>query len=586
MAEIQEYSSQVAAPEPVGGVSPNIELAGAVGRSIENVGNTLDQVGTGLHRRAVQQQSADVYQQTATKRAEIFDAIHQGMADGSLNEDKINEMLDHAYDGVLENTSTPEASNYLKRQQARLRGSVLQKLSISKASMAFNEAQTSFGNSLNIESGTVYKNPTPAVFQSSYEGMVEQANQLLPDNEKARDRLIHQSGQELTKQVILGMAEQDPNSAAKMLDGGAYDQFLNGDQRRVLRSEILSASNRKDIETERRIRVQKEVQQAKFHDWFNGASDLFETNQLTPDMVQDAFHQGKMDGFQRHEIINMISQRNKKELTSDPQKEIQVYNDIVHGQINNPFDVYSKVGNGGLSWQSATKLASLAEDKDGYLAMYKAQMKTTMDHGMDNIIHQNPMTLTNDGYDQASQYMQDLINHTMNSSKTGVPPAALLDPNSKDWFGNRVGMYRKNWQDHLQDVAQDRGDKALGYRPSKENPDAKRPKEAYMPDEANDPQKFLDRINNKKETKDMPPPPARNVQQTAPRGAQDDESRPISANDDIGYMLDKIGLYGPNTKIDRDKQAALREEEEKARAKAGAKADRINREKDAWKAIQ
>ena len=97
MAEIQEYLPEVSSPEPVGGVSPNIELAGAVGRSIENIGQNLEEVGAGFHRRNVQRESADVYAFTATQRAQSSSDLHDAINGNGFNQEKYFEDFNDYY---------------------------------------------------------------------------------------------------------------------------------------------------------------------------------------------------------------------------------------------------------------------------------------------------------------------------------------------------------------------------------------------------------------------------------------------------------------------------------------------------------
>jgi len=558
MAEIQEYTPQVSASEPVGGVSPNIELAGAVGRSMRGLGQSLEQAGQLFHRKAAAEETADVYADSADRRARFMAKIQQGIQDGSLDVDKVMEEYDNEESGVGSNLSTPEGRNYFERQQSRNRG-FLQKMAISgQLQVTSRKAQDTWQQGLNADTTSLYSSQDPShAFEDYYNRSLESIDQLIKSGglpEKLRDHAVMMTGRELAKAAISGEAAKNPAIAKHMLDAGAYDQFIDADLKKQLYGEIKTQQYAKTVEAERIQKAQKLAQEAKFNKWFNDVSDKLENHNLSVDDITQAFHKGDIDAFQRHDMIKMVETMNKRDSVSPSANELDAFRRIADPslpedqKISHPYEAMLLVGQGKISHKYYSEvLKPLLEAQQDPMLQASGQSLMDLYKKSQTLLYQNPMTGLMDGHDRASDFLSDSVRTLANPKASGANPADLLNPSSPSWLGNKLFMYQSSPQEQFQSMADERVKRALNFVESRENPENKAPPpQALKADEINDPERFLQRVGGL--PKGNPPNFAR---LPSPKDRVDSNNPPglppvknplgPGSHDDISYAVDQIG---------------------------------------------
>lgn len=489
MPQIQEYLPEVQTPELEGSVSPNLELAGAVGRAVGHIGEAVEESGINLRRRTAQEETADNYANFAEQRAYWIDRVHQQTQDGTLNVDQISQEYSDATDPMLDQFSTPEGKNDFTRKQARLKGQILQTATAGAAVMAANKARGSWQRAVNANSSSLESDPTQ--FQDVYEDGVESVDQLINSGglpESYRDKAINGMAAEYSKAALRGYANQNPAQAQHMLDSGGFDQYLDSDQKYQMQAEINHYANAKRIDQARADKATQDAKDAAYDSWANDNVGKLMNNQLSTKDVMNAQKSGILDWQDAVKWNNMIKESAKQELKTDPRTKNALIQRIVDPNSTSPInevdDIMPYVGK-GISISDFNQLNSLLKKTPEQQSVSQSE-KALFDSARKTIRFKNALSNQYDllGEQKLAQFMSDYGQAKKDVVQNGGKVSDLLDPNNGLYFGNKIGQYQTSMQDQLNHQADDRTTKALGLRPTSQNPNPTPVKGARKPGES------------------------------------------------------------------------------------------------------
>lgn len=482
MAEIQEYLPQVSSPEPVGGVSPNIELAGAVGRSIQNLGGTLEQAGEALHRRNSQRESADVYSQTAQQRADSFSDMDSGLQDGSYDKDKFFEKFDKDSADYGSKITTPEAKNYFERQNARLRGSLLKHSTLGEAQVASREAVGQLVSAKNANAKTIFDHPDQ--FDDINQGMLEHSDQManvgaIPA--KMRDKLLQDTSKEYAVSAVLGTAQINPKAAKTLLDDKKFSTYFTTEQRESLMHSIDRVDRDKRLDQDQALKRMQDAQKMNYMAWSRKMAQPLEDNQVTTKDTTDAMHKGVLTAEQKEHWDQWIARRQDRDFKTDPKD----YNELARRVLLDDSDpthiddvdqlkkeaLARKIAPTGTnSIQSLeTLLAKTPEEKQ-----YKQSEKALMDAAKRQVLFKdglgNPSLL---GDQNLAKFKADYAQAKKEAQDKGQNVKELSDTASPLYFGNRMEHYKASLEDQFRYEQEQRTNKA-----NEDNKNARKPNES------------------------------------------------------------------------------------------------------------
>lgn len=496
MPQIQEYLPQQAAQEPVGATSPNIELAGATGRSIENVGNAISEGGELLHRRSVQEEQSNLYADFADRRADQTQKLQSQIQDGSLDIEKFQDEYDQSTQDTFDKVSTPEGRNYFERQNARLRGQLLKTASVGQAQIAARNASADLIRARGQNSNAIMAEPS--MFDDSMGAGIEDIDQRIKNGglpEKMRGQAINEMGRDYAKAAIRGLSNDNPESAKLALDKGTFDEYLSGDQKHEMYSEVQRDARAQEVQAHSDKKKVDEAQKAAVDAWGQQALPKWVNNTLT---AKEVLNNPDMKPEQKERWIKMIDQRSKEVAgKSDPKTFMNLANKISNGEIQDMQDLMPYVGH-GVNTEGFNRLNTFIdkthpEIKQGEKALFKS---------IQGVRYKNPMTgqWDSDGDQKAAQAMHDYADAKKNVVNQGGKPHDLVDPNSKFFFGTpeNLAKYQTSMQDQMSSVSRDRTDKALDLKRegSDATADVPKPKNKNVRQPNESQAGFLKRINS------------------------------------------------------------------------------------------
>lgn len=471
MAEIEEYTPQVEAQGGVGSTSPNLELAGSVGRAVERLGGAIEEGGQYIQQRKAQEETADVYAKMADQREFWTNEVQQRAQNGTLDTDKIKDDYDNATSSIGDNISTAQGKNYFERQQARVKSHVLQMAQASAAQMASAQAKGAFETGMNKDSSTLMSDPT--AFEDVYNGGLESVDQLIKTGglpEKMRDKAVQQMSSQYAMAAMKGWTDNDPDTARKMLP--ELGKFMNVAQKEQAERQIDMADRANDADDARADRAEEKAKKAGSEKWLSDNFEKLQNGALPAKDVTKAVSTGIISEEKGQQLINVIRKDATEDLKSDPSVYTDLVKRIADPQANNPIvsldDVMPYVARGDIAVDGPHSLATIRKLMDttpeGH--MVKQGEKLLFRSATSTIRYKNPMTQQYDmaGESKLAQFMTDYAQERDTIRASGGKLSDLTNPSSPLYFGRpeNLAKYQTSWQDQAQGIHQDRTDKALG----------------------------------------------------------------------------------------------------------------------------
>ncbi len=553
MPEIQEYLPQTEAQGPVGGTSPNLELGGATGKALERLGGVLSENAERIDRRQAQEETTDIYASFAEKRANWTAKLQQQTQDGTLDVDKFTEEFDKDAEKDGEDLSTPEGKHFYERQKSRLRGSLLEMAVAGKAQLAAADAKGAWLQSMGHTSSALMQDPSS--FQDAYESGVEAIDAMIKTGglpEKMRDKAVAEMGAEYAKGAIRGWAEQNPANAKHMLDKGAFDDYLNADQKYQMQAEVHHYAAAQETEGRRADKAVEDAQKAAREAWGQHALPKLASNSLSTKDGLAAVKDGTLKWEQGERWLGLIDQGARKEFQSNPRVKNALIQKIVNpsqddqNPIEGPEDLMKHVRPGELNISDFNQLNSLFNKTPEQQAAHQGE-KALFDAAKKTIRYRDPLTnqYSVQGEQKLAKFMDDYI-HAKNTIKAkGGSISDLVSPSSAMYFGNNLENYQTSMEDQLTHTAEAQKRKAVP--PPTEPPD-----------------QYLERINKKRAADSPPTQQQKRAVDSAPSQQQEEPANPraAKAQDDIGFMTDALGFTGPGAEA-KEKEIAERKRKRK-----------------------
>lgn len=456
MPKIQEYEQQVGAQGPTGGVSPNLEVASETGRAAQSLGSSLEQLGDAVQRRNEQAETSSVYAQMSQVRSKYTEQLNQQIQQGTLDVDQFKQDYQDDVNKVGENLSTDGGQNFFQRQAARVGGALLQHAIAGQAQQAGEKAAANFQTSLNSNSDSLYQNPHD--FENVKDSMNEYIDKQVATGAlpaKRADELKLKAGQSLAESSLRGYMQINPDAAKSVLDSGAYDQYIKGDDKYKMYAEVKTFANGQEIEKKRAQKAIDDATAARAEDWKQGALPLLTKNALTPKTV---LNQPDLDSSEKLQWLNLIKKGNEDQ-GSNPATVNSVMQRLVlpdndPRKITTIEQVEPMLGK-GISMSNMEQINTWIQKKSPEGLTLNSQRKMLMDYAKGKLVNANPMLGIKDpeGERNFSVFTNALIQQETALRKAGKNPSDLYDEKSPDSFWDKVPGYVKTPQQIMQGMA-------------------------------------------------------------------------------------------------------------------------------------
>lgn len=433
MPKIQLYQPEQNAAAPRGAVSPNLDLVTAEGRGLERAGRDISDTARAFYEKQVMLQKQIAFEDVTDKRVAFIQQYLDARNNGTLDTTKMANQLDELTSNVPEVLTTGPAQDEWTRGMTRLKGYMLTQGIKAQAKNAAYNATTSADNV--ISKLAVSTQTDPASYKDSIESAAEYAASNIPP--KDHDAFLINAKNEISKAYVLGTANSDPEAARALLNNKDFAPAIDFKQYQALSHQVQLLQNAKAAEIDNAYVQKEKVSRSVTDDYLNKAMPDIISGKLTPSQVIKNMP-AQTTAQDREKALQMSIQIQKGVQATDQGKLGDAYN-AIHANASDPNAINSIsqiYGLDGISPQDKQKLVKAylssskgAFDKQQDSGMYKAiSGKLTPPQGI-----QDPDLKAN-----IQNYYQQYLKQKDQMTQDGKDTTGLTDPNSSDYFMNKV----------------------------------------------------------------------------------------------------------------------------------------------------
>lgn len=499
MPKIQEYLPETEAQGPVGAVSPLLEQTAMFGRGIEAAGRDINDAATVLRERKSQAESSDAYAQVAEQRESFMQRIQQQTNDGSLDDKGVEQIKKDYQDWVdkqYDSYDTAAGKDAFVRASSRTAGAILLHASAGQAVAAGNKAKADAGNMVNSMSNVLMNDPSqfPDLHQQSVEYVQSQVEsgavkpdvarqiQTAFDTELAKGALRGhmQNDYAAIKQAVINSGGKvDPNTdklntAQAALMAGAFDSFINSDQKHALMQEIKSNQRAAEDAGNMALKKNQELMDAKNQAFKSSAMENIQKGTYDPNDAVKAVQAGVISPKEQDSLNKLQLAQLEKNIGSNPTAKAQLMTRILspegtEGHISDISQLADRVATNKAEIYAGSQKISKKDFDD--LALQFSMVNGPNRTKESNLISyaQSKFGDTPDGHYKLSQFTNELQKAKDDAIKQNQPLAPLYDRNNKDSFYNKIQDFMSSPQQLLNQQAKKLTNPNQGFDASKLN---------------------------------------------------------------------------------------------------------------------
>lgn len=481
MARIEPYESNVEAPGPVGGLSPNLDEATAVGRSLSALGSQVDQAADIVYKKQEQTEAVQAYSAFAKYRADAYGKIQKGVEDETLDPDKVMDDYNNFVDSQSENYTTAGGKNQFLHQAARLQSSLQIKASGGYAHVQGQQTADMVDQATGDGRTAIQLDP------SQFQDTLQAGNAFLDSQDQANGGKLNsaliakgkaQMAEDYSYTAIRATAQTSPDAAQKLLDSGAFTKYLDNQgmskaQTIITQAQMASraqanfaAKQESDAQSAQDDSTQKSYLQAIHSGQFNAGTAFKD-----PSFNQLSFSQ-------QNQIFNAAEQASKRDQEFRP----AVFNGLMKrvesadtdvGHISSDEQLIQMMASGRINPAEA-RAASVWLAKDPETKLLNAQVKNVMTYATKTLSMSAPLVQGLPGVkDPDGDYKTMLFRQAVNQKRAeflqanppgqpgSKPVSTLFDPKAPEFVGNMVPQFQMTHDQVIRRQAQSRVDSAV-----------------------------------------------------------------------------------------------------------------------------
>lgn len=333
MANIQEYLPEIEGQGPVGAVSPNLELAGAVGNAISNVGRATEQIAEVMAHRESQKESTQAYATFSKARADHYGIVNKSIQDGDLDEAKGQQIMKSYQDFVesqADRYGTAVGKNYFDRQAARLGSSLQQKVSAGVAHVAGKIEAQSIDEAQGDDKLAILQDP------DQFADILQAHNELLDMKSSVNGgplsalqvlKAKKASAAEYSFTAIRALSQMSPEMAQQSLNSGYFTRHLNDKQMNEAERIVSQARTASEVQARLTAKHDSDEQGARDDETMRGFLKDIHKGRLDLRKVLNS----ELSFSDQQKVINAQEANTRRNREVDPRAVQRVMKRIVSG---------------------------------------------------------------------------------------------------------------------------------------------------------------------------------------------------------------------------------------------------------------
>lgn len=456
MPKIPVYNQRLKSQGGAVASDVNIQAAGAPGRALQRLGQGVQQLGNAIHKRDVQKDNVEAYTELENLRLESQMALDEGIRKGDVDSLLFMAEYEEKAQKIGEKMTTRQGQDFFNKANTRLNATFARDTGLAEAKINGEKTTNALVSGIEKTSIAIRSNPeslSPAFdsYSDTVDALLESG--VLPDL-KTANKLKESAKEKYGEAAVIGIirrGEQGPETARQMLEAGVFDEFIKG---AGVKDQLLKETRRQeianDVDRRRGERLQKDNEKAQATKWMNNNLEKLHSLSLTTKDILNS----PMKPTDKTKWINMLKKQADKALTktnpyvySAVQAKILADDDDPE-KITDISQILDFIGPNGITATDAGRLKRLMRDTpEG--EKRRVSRKNLLKFADSHLTSTSFFTGVKDpdGEERLNMFMNALMDREDELRKEGKDPGVLYDPKSKDYFGNRVFEYKRDFRE-------------------------------------------------------------------------------------------------------------------------------------------
>lgn len=486
MPQIREYDLRQEVKAGVGDTSRTTpdDFGASTGRSLEQVGRSVNQLGNQLQRQQEQDEINEITTAMASAQAEATVQLDDQITRGTVDSEKFIDGLDQKFGDLSGNYSTRAAQEYFNQSTGKLKNHFIVSAARASSEQAGNKAKASFVVASNKQQAALMNDPS--AFQLSLQTMEDGLNARVATGSLAAadaEKLKIATSREYAKSAIRGWSKLNPEDAKAQINEGLWDDYLDGDSKKQMMGEAEMGVNARLVEQER---TKAAAEKARVEAERKTMNDLFPAiarNELPADKIID---NPNLDAVTKNQMLGWSKEyaTNSETMRTNP----KVFNELfarIHLPPGDPRKITDEkqlnpiVGK-GLDLDGLNKLRNEIQGDNTEEGKARSALKASMlNSARSKLVKKDAWGNTDfNGEENYQRFLlQQEADYQAGKAK-GLTDQELFNPDSKDYIGKSINSFYKTPQQRMQETAARQKQEAMENKARKaavqSNPELKR----------------------------------------------------------------------------------------------------------------
>ena len=471
MPRVQEYLPEQEAQGPVGQTSPMLEQVSMFGRGIEDFGRDVTDAMNVVHQRQTQAETSDAYAAVSDQRAQFADRVQKETNDGTLDVGQVKQDYQDWVEKQYESYDTAGGKDAFTRASARAGGAILLSASRGYAAVQGKKASDNLSTMTTNNSNLAMKDPGsfPDLYAQQTEAIQAQVESGALTQPVA-DQLHKAAAVELAKGAVRGYMQSDynnikagvvasdgkidpntpaMNTAVQHLNGGVFDEFLDSDHKKALEQEIRANQSAAQTAGTQALFAKKAAVDAQGEQFKSQAYEQMRTGKYDPAQSVQAFRAGLITSDEQLKLNHLADAQTADESPSNPAAFNSLMQRVLSpdnspGHISDPMQMAYMVKKNAEDLGPGSQYIGKGDFDKLTQAIGMVPANRVNSYNEAQLLNRAKETLgTSDpnAHYKLMQFTNDLQMAKQNALSAQQPVGPLLDPSSKDYFGNKLQKY-------------------------------------------------------------------------------------------------------------------------------------------------
>lgn len=456
MPQIKEYQQQVGAQAGFQTLNINPSIEGGAGRAMQQAGAAISNVGNMLMDVQQAKETAEASEKLSSLRLKYTQRVLDEVNTGTLSLEKLSADYDAEFEQMSQGYITRGADDYLRKSGKALKDSLaMDALKAESEITAVKIKNSALKTSDNYQQLLVLNPAKRDEIKKQFENDIRSLtiDGKLIDT-KIAEKIIAEGNKGLDIAQFRGLMKisSDENLPAlkdALRTSAFLDRDFDDETIRQLEKEVVSEMSGREIEANRRTRLEEKAKQARYDANMNKAYSMWENDQLSYNDVKEL----DLPWEYKERLKNIMkADTRREEAVNTSYWTSKYFDDIRDGKITDGRQIEDAYVRNEIS---RSDMAFLTKQLDYFKrpegAQFKDELSSLNKFARSKLVNDSMGMRDPDGEKQYAAFQQEMMREFQEKRAQGISVQELLDPSGKspNSLYSSVARFQRSTQEKM-----------------------------------------------------------------------------------------------------------------------------------------